>query len=234
MQCSVYDDAVLLIVVGDAAVFARVVVVDWTREERVAHIVDCFRPGVGEPETAVLDRTQVVGDCKGVEVGVRAGVVLLVVADGRVGTAEVNWVDRRGAGGDVEVDVDEDILAADVLVGDREIAGGADLLIDLKAVLQRAGVFHVGIHRADAEPEIARQGQRRVTGDDVWEDRGAALAIAERERGERVARNRGSVAVGFERVREGAQRYAIIEQTEAAANHGATVVKGRVCEAEAG
>ena len=87
---SVEDDAVSLVVVGEAAVFAEVVVVDGRGEEELADVVDRLGPGVGEAEAAVADRAQVIGDGEGVVVGVRAGVVLLVVGVGGVGTAEVD------------------------------------------------------------------------------------------------------------------------------------------------
>ena len=121
-----------------------------------------------------------------------------------------------------------------MLVGDGEIAGGGELLVDLQTVLIGVRVLHVGIHGADAEAEVAGQGERGVAGDDVREDGCVGLAIGERERGERVRRDGGPVAVGLERVGERAQRDAVIEEAKAAANDGAAILEWRVGKAEAG
>ena len=73
VQGAVDDDAVALVVVGEAAVFAEVVVVDRRGEEELADVVDRLGPSVGEAEAAIPDGALNIGDGEGVEVGVRAG-----------------------------------------------------------------------------------------------------------------------------------------------------------------
>ena len=143
VEGGVEGEAVALVVVRAAAVFAWVEVVDGGGEKELADVVDGFGPGVGEPGAGPGGGALEEGDGEAVVVGVGLGVVGLGVGVGGVGAGAV--------GVDVLVDGGDEVDSAEVLIAEGERGFRGELLLDFERGLLGIGVLDVGVHEGEVE-----------------------------------------------------------------------------------
>ena len=115
-----------------------------------------------------------------------------------------------------------------MLIADTQRTARAELLLDFETSLLGIGILHVPVHGGEVDQHLRRQG-----GEDIGECRSSGLrgrqAYADLAGASEVRR----VSAREQRIGQGAERDAVIEQSEAAANDGSPRIEWRPGESGA-
>src|SRR5207244_3800996 len=132
MDAAIEDDAVPLVVIAPAIVVPDVVKIDGRAEEKLTHVVERLRPGVGDgvvsPSRGPLHK----GDVHSVIARIGSRRVLAIVGIARVWPASV-VIARGRAGRTVLIDGDDQMKPAQMLIADAQGAVFSKLPLDLQA-----------------------------------------------------------------------------------------------------
>src|SRR5690242_885957 len=159
MDGSIKDQAVALVVVGAAAVFCNVEVVDRRAEEKLANIVDRLRPVIRNAIASPWGWLLPERDGEAVVVGVCRGAVLLVVAEGRIRAASIVR-SVRNTGWRVSVDRSNQMYPTQMLIADAQRTVHAELLLHLQAGLLGVCILHVAVHGGEVDQHVCgKRGQ---------------------------------------------------------------------------